>query len=337
MKKNKILYIGNNLVKKTNYATSMDILSSLLKLEGFTIYKSSSKSNKIRRLIEMCFAIIRYKNKVEYVLLDTYSTSNFYYALLTSQLCRLFRLKYLPILHGGNLPYRLKQNPKLSSLIFNNSFQNIAPSGYLKYEFEIKGYTTLLIPNVIPIANYTFKERKKITPKLLYVRAFASIYNPTMAIEVLKELKKIYPEAILCMIGPDKDGTLKDEKHLINRYDLQDSVEITAVLTKKEWHEKSKDFDIFINTTNVDNTPISVIEAMALGLPVVSTNVGGLPYLISSNVDGVLVDKEQPILMANEIHKIIEENKSSFAKKARSKIANFDWSIVKNEWLKLLQ
>ena len=337
MKKNKILYIGNNLVKKTNYATSMDILSSLLKLEGFTIYKSSSKSNKIRRLIEMCFAIICYKNKVEYVLLDTYSTSNFYYALLTSQLCRLFRLKYLPILHGGNLPYRLKQNPKLSSLIFNNSFQNVAPSGYLKYEFEIKGYKSLLIPNVIPIIKYNFKNRQRLQPKLLYVRSFAKIYNPTMAIEVLKELKKIYPEAILCMIGPDKDGTLKDVKHLINTYDLQDSVEITGVLSKSEWHKKSEEFDIFINTTNVDNTPISVIEAMALGLPVVSTNVGGLPYLISSNVDGVLVDKEQPLLMANEIHKIIEKNKSSFAKKARSKVANFDWSVVRNQWLKLLQ
>ena len=333
----KILYIGNNLVKKTKYAISMDILSSLLKLEGFTIYKSSSKSNKILRLLEMCFAIFHYRTKVNYVLIDTFSTSNFYYALLTSQLCRLFRLKYLPILHGGNLPYRLIQNPKLSSLIFNNSYQNIAPSGYLKYEFEIKGYTTQLIPNVIPIANYIFKERKKITPKLLYVRAFASIYNPTMAIEVLKELKKKYPEATLCMIGPDKDGTLKDVKHLINTYGLQDSVEITGVLSKKEWHKKSKDFDIFINTTNVDNTPISVIEAMALGLPVVSTNVGGLPYLISNNIDGVLVDKEQPLLMANEIHKIIEENKSSFAKKARSKVANFDWSIVKNEWLHTLK
>ena len=233
MKKNKILYIGNNLVKKTNYATSMDILSSLLKLEGFTIYKSSSKSNKILRLLEMCFAIFHYSTKVNYVLIDTFSTSNFYYALLTSQFCRLFKINYLPILRGGNLPYRLKQNPRLSSLIFNNSYQNIAPSGYLKYEFEIKGYTTLLIPNLIPIANYTFKERKKITPKLLYVRAFASIYNPTMAIEVLKELKKKYPKAILCMIGPDKDGTLKDVKHLINTYDLQDSVEITGVLSKK--------------------------------------------------------------------------------------------------------
>ena len=337
MKKNKILYIGNNLVKKTNYATSMDILSSLLKLEGFTIYKSSSKSNKILRLLEMCFAIFHYRTKVNYVLIDTFSTSNFYYALLTSQLCRLFRLKYLPILHGGNLPYRLKQNPKLSSLIFNNSFQNIAPSGYLKYEFEIKGYKSLLIPNVIPIIKYNFKNRQRLQPKLLYVRSFAKIYNPTMAIEVLKELQKKYPEAILCMIGPDKDGTLKDVKHLINTYDLKDSVEITGVLSKSEWHKKSEEFDIFINTTNVDNTPISVIEAMALGLPIVSTNVGGMPYLIDNNKDGILVVKEEPLLMVNEIHKIIEKNNISLTINARTKVENYDWSVVRNQWLNLLK
>ena len=336
MKKNNILYIGNNLVEKTNYATSMDILSSLLKLEGFAIYKSSSKSNKILRLLEMCFAVFHYRTKVNYVLIDTYSTSNFYYALLTSQLCRLFRLKYLPILHGGNLPYRLHHNPTLSSLIFNNSFQNIAPSGYLKHEFEIKGYTTLLIPNVIPIIKYNFKNRLRLLPKLLYVRSFAKIYNPTMAIEVLKELKKTYSKAVLCMVGPDKDGTLNDVQLLIDRYELHDSVEITGVLSKSEWHKKSEEFDIFINTTNVDNTPISVIEAMALGLPVVSTNVGGLPYLIDDNKDGVLVDKEQPILMAKKIVEIIEENKSSFAKMARCKVENFDWSVVRRQWLKLL-
>ena len=337
MKKSKVLYIGNNLVKKTNYATSMDILSSLLKLEGFTVYKSSSKSNKMLRLLEMCFTIISFRTKFDYVLIDTYSTSNFYYAFITSQLCRIFNLRYLPILRGGNLPYRLHHNPTLSSLIFNNSFQNIAPSGYLKYEFELKGYTTLLIPNVIPITKYNFKNRQKLQPKLLYVRSFAKIYNPTMAIEVLKELKNTYSKAVLCMVGPDKDGTLKDVKHLINTYDLQDSVEITGVLSKDEWHKKSEEFDIFINTTNVDNTPISVIEAMALGLPVVSTNVGGLPYLIDDNKDGVLVDKEQPILMAKKIIEIIEENKSSFAKMARCKVENFDWSVVRKQWLKLLK
>lgn len=332
-----ILYIGNNLAKKTNYATSMDVLSRLLGIEGFTIYKSSSKSNTFFRLLEMCYDLVRYRSIVDYVLIDTFSTANFYYALLTSQLCRFFSLKYLPILHGGNLPYRLKQNPRLSFLIFKNSYQNIAPSGYLKYEFEKEGFKTILIPNVIPIANYTFKERKKIAPKLLYVRAFAKIYNPTMAIEVLKELKKTYPKAILCMIGPDKDGTLDDVLQLINTYKLQDSVEITGVLSKEEWHEKSEDYDIFINTTNVDNTPISIIEAMALGLPIVSTNVGGLPYLIENNRDGILVDKNNSSVMTNKIIEIVDKNSISLAKKARIKAEFFDWSSVRNQWLNILK
>ena len=336
MKKIKILYIGNNLVEKTNYATSMDILSSLLKLEGFTIYKSSSKSNKILRLLEMCFAIFHYRTKVNYVLIDTFSTSNFYYALLTTQLCRLFRLKYLPILHGGNLPYRLKQNPKLSSLIFNNSFQNIAPSGYLKYEFEKQGYKTVVIPNIIAIENYLFQAREQIAPKLLFVRAFSDIYNPKMAIELLLKLKRTHPNALLCMIGPDRDGTLKGVKQLIAKYELTDSVEITGALTKENWHEKSKEFDVFINTTNIDNTPVSVLEAMALGLPVVSTNVGGLPYLIEQNKEGLLVDKNNVDQMLAAVISLIDGNHKDLARNARKKAESFAWNKVKDNWLKIL-
>ena len=332
-----ILYIGNDLTKSTRYTTTMDTLSYLLCDTGYIICKSSSKQNKVLRLLHMCIAIVHLRNKLDYVFIDTYSTSNFYYALFTSQLCRFFKLKYLPILHGGNLPYRLRKYPKFSSLVFNNSYVNIAPSGYLKYEFEQKGFKTVLIPNVIPIHQYPYKERKKIAPKLLYVRAFAEIYNPTLAIEVLKELKNTYPKAILCMIGPDKDGTLADVKQLINKYHLNESVEITGVLAQKEWHKKSENYDIFINTTNVDNTPISVIEAMALGLPVVSTNVGGLPYLIQHNVDGVLVEKNNPSAMTKEICKILEENKYSLAINARKKVENFDWNIVQSKWIQLLE
>jgi len=332
-----ILYIGNDLSKRTTYTTTMDTLSYLLSSRGYNIYKSSSKVNNGFRLLDMCITIILLRKKLDYVFIDTYSTSNFYYALFTSQLCRFFKLKYLPILHGGNLPYRLKKYPKFSSLVFKNSYVNIAPSGYLKYEFEQKGFKTILIPNIIPIADYTYKERKKITPKLLYVRAFAKIYNPTMAIEVMKKLIRVYPMATLCMIGPDKDGTLADVQDLISTYGLDKSVEITGVLAQKEWHKKSKAFDIFINTTNIDNTPVSVIEAMALGLPVVSTNVGGLPYLIQHNKDGVLVEKNNPSAMTTEICKILDENKYSLAINARKKVENFDWNIVQSKWMKILQ
>ena len=332
----RILYIGNNLVGKTKYTTTMETLSSLLSFENFTVYKSSNKINKVLRLLDMCFSILKYKNKVDYILIDTYSTSNFYYALITSQIARFFNLKYLPILHGGNLPHRLDTSKIVSDLIFNNSYKNISPSGYLKYEFEKRGYQTTLIPNVIPIEEYAFKKRVKIQPKLLYVRAFAEIYNPKMAIHVLFEIQKQHPEAKLCMIGPDRDGSLKGVKTLVSELKLEDSVEFTGVLTKKEWHKKSEDYDIFINTTNIDNTPISVIEAMALGLPIVSTDVGGLPYLISNNTDGILVPKEDASKMANAILNLIEENNQSLAVNAHKKVIRFGWNVVKTKWFDIL-
>ena len=332
----RILYIGNNLVGKTKYTTTMETLSGLLSSEKFTVYKSSNKINKVFRLLDMCYSIFKYKNKVDYILIDTYSTSNFYYALITSQIARFLNIEYLPILHGGNLPYRLDSSKRASNLIFNNSYKNISPSGYLKYEFEKRGYQTSLIPNIIPIEEYGFKERTKIQPNILFVRAFAKIYNPKMAIQVLFEIQKQYPEAKLCMIGPDRDGSLKGTKALVKELKLEDSVEFTGVLTKKEWHKKSEYYDVFINTTNVDNTPISVIEAMALGLPIVSTDVGGLPYLISNNTDGILVPKKNPNQMASAILKLIEENNQTLAINAREKAMSFGWNVVKTKWFDIL-
>jgi len=333
----RILYIGNNLVGKTKYTTTMETLSNLLSSESFTVYKSSNKTNKIFRLLDMCYSILKNKNKIDYILIDTYSTSNFYFALITSQIARFFNIKYLPILHGGNLPSRLDTSKRASDLIFNNSYKNISPSGYLRYEFKKRGYQTTLISNIIPIEEYDFKKRAKLQPKLLFVRAFAEIYNPKMAVQVLFEIQKQYPKANLCMIGPDRDGCLKDVKVLVNDMGLEESVEFTGVLTKKEWHKKSEGYDIFINTTNIDNTPISVIEAMALGLPIVSTDIGGLPYLISNNTDGILVPKENPNQMASAILSLIEENNQILAVNARKKAISFGWNAVKTKWFDILE
>lgn len=338
MKKTYILYIGNNLGKESKYVSTIETLSNLLELEGYTVKTYSNKSNKLLRMLDMSWALIKHKKISDFVLIDTYSTTNFYYALIISQLARIFKLKYIPILHGGNLPFRLKKNSYFSKLIFKNSYKNIAPSNYLKYEFEKMGYKTVFIPNIIEINNYTFKERKKLNPNLLYVRAFDYIYNPIMAIKVLYNLKQTFPEAKLCMIGPFKDNSINKVKKEISNLKLTNSVEITGVLTKKEWHKKSEEFDIFINTTNFDNTPISVMEAMALGLPVVSTNAGGLPYLISDNFDGFLVDKNDATAMTNKIINLLNDTNlaSKITLNARKKVEKFDWKFVSKQWNTIL-
>ena len=333
-----ILYIGNNIHSKTNNVTYMVTLSTLLKGEGYELLMTSSKENQLLRILDMILSIVTYRKKISYILIDTYSTRNFYYALACSQLSRLFNLKYIPILHGGNLPSRLKNSSSLCNLIFKNSYKNVAPSNYLKDSFEKKGYETTFIPNVLELNNYKFKKREGFSPRLLYVRAFDKIYNPQMAVYVLSELLKNHPSAKLCMVGPDKDGSLQECKELALTLGVSESIEFKGLLSKTEWHKLSEEFDIFINTTNFDNTPVSVMEAMALGLVVVSTNVGGIPYLINNGLDGVLVVPNNVDEMASAIENIIinTELTQQLIFNARKKAESFDWSNVKDSWIEIL-
>jgi glycosyltransferase involved in cell wall biosynthesis len=332
----KIVYVGNNLPAKN--PTTLVQLSALLGESGFNVTIYSTKKNKLLRLFAMCNGVLKHRN-ADYLLIDTYSTTNFLYALIVSQLARLLSIKYIPILHGGNLPIRLQQNPWLSRLIFVNSYVNVAPSKYLLNKFKKRNFNTVFIPNVIAIEKYAFEERVKLQPKVLWVRAFDKIYNPLMAIKVLILLKLKYPKAKLCMVGPDKDGSMEQAKELAEQKGVLDSVEFTGILTKKAWITKAEEFDIFINTTTVDNIPVSVIEAMALGLPVVSTNVGGMPYLITDSVDGILVESNNAVMMKGEIIELLNnvDKVKKITKNARKKAEKFDAVFVKQQWINLLK
>jgi len=333
-----ILYIGNKLQNKRSNVSSIHTLGNLLESENYDVHYASSMVNKALRLLDMIFTFLKYRYKVNYVLIDTYSTQNFYFALVISQLCRLFQINYIPNLNGGNLPMRLEKNPKMSNLIFKNAYMNISPSQYLKKAFETYGYKNVkYIPNSIVIENYEFKERDVKNIKLLWVRSFSEIYNPKLAIKVLKKLKEDNIDAELCMVGPDSDGSLAKTKKLAKRLNIK--VTFTGKLSKKKWVNLSKGYNIFINTTNFDNAPVSVIEAMALGLPIVSTNVGGIPFLITDKKEGLLVEKNNTDAMVKAIKSIYTDNELAvmLAKSARKKVEQFDWQIVKYSWIDILQ
>lgn len=334
----RILYVGNKLSRHGNTITAMEILGPLLQREGYEVAYASSKKNKALRLLDMWAKTIYYSAKLDYMLIDTYSTSNFWYVFSVSQLGRILGVKYIPVLHGGNLPKRLQSNPILCRMIFDHALTNVAPSGYLLDVFQKTGFSnTVFIPNTIEIKNYTFKSRIQLNPKLLWVRSFSPIYNPAMALNVLALLKKDFADASLCMVGPDKNGYLETIKAYANRQNLD--VTFTGKLSKKEWATLSESYDIFINTTHFDNTPVSVIEAMALGLPIVSTNVGGIPFLLEDHKTALLVADGDVEAMVNAIKKMLKEETLTrmLTENAFQLTQTFDFENVKHQWLEILK
>jgi len=332
----RLLYIGNKLSIHGKTLTNIETLGPLLQQQGHRVSYASSRKNNIARLLDMIIQTLRF-SKSDYVLIDTYSTINFWYAFIISQLCRVLKIKYIPILHGGNLPARLQNNPRLCQMIFNHAHRNVAPSDYLFQAFKKAGFLNLVnIPNTIHLSDYPFKKRVEIGPKLLWVRSLAPIYNPEMALQVLKKILQDFPDAKLCMVGPDKDNKLAALQKMAEELGIQ--VTFTGKLPKKDWIKLSEQYDIFINTTHFDNMPVSVIEAMALGLPVVSTNVGGLSFLLKDRKTALLVNDNDVNAMVSGIKEMIQNK--PFAQQimanAHSDIQRFDWNQVSVKWNEIL-
>ena len=271
-------------------------------------------------------------------MIDTFSTNAFYFAVILGVLSKFLRRPYITILRGGDLPTRLMKSPRLTRLLFKNSETNVSPSLFLQHEFQHHGFQTKYIPNFIEIEKYPFKRRETISPKILWVRSFHHIYNPLLAITILEKLREKYPNAKLCMVGPDKDGSMQITRELIGELGIENHVKMTGKLEKSAWIELSKQYDIFLNTTNFDNHPVSVIEAMALGLPIVSTNVGGIPFLLKDKKEAILITKQSTGAAVDAIEKIMQEKLSTqkMIENARKKSESFSWEKVEITWSQII-
>jgi len=333
-----VLYVGNLLGRHGFTPGVIETLGPLLEEEGYHVYYAGTSRKKVIRLIEIILKVTFLGKKANYILIDTYSTTAFWFAYFAAIVARGIRVPYVPILHGGDLPRRLTNSKRASKSLFNNSYVNVAVSSYLKHEFEARGFNVVLIPNSIEISKYQFRLRNTCRPRLLWVRSFHRQYNPIMAADVLKELLKIYPQSELCMVGPDKDGSMEEFRNYVNTLGISEHVKITGLLKKEEWIKRAEDYDFFINTTNVDNTPVSVIEAMALGICVLSTNPGGIPFIIQDKINGILIEPGDFSNMAGELKKLIRNHElyKKLVMQGRSSAEKYSWESIKSLWQDLL-
>ena len=140
------------------------------------------------------------------------------------------------------------------------------------------------------------------------------------------------------MIGPDKDGSLNHCQMLSKKYGIEDNINFLGYLSKTEWIKISRDHDIFINTSKIDNMPVSIIEMMALGLPIVSTDVGGIPFILEHGKNSLLVKNNDVQNMAYQIKYLIDKPyfASQISMRAFEDSKSFSTDLVIPEWSKII-
>ena len=304
-----IIYLGNKQSEFGGVPSYLEFIVPYFRTFS-TVYTASGKSNQFLRLFDWILLILAKGKRVNWILIDVYSSKQFYGVVLLAFVLKVLRLKYTCILRGGDLPRRLKNNPKLSKFVFEGADNIISPSDYLKERFAQYGYESIVIPNAVdsPLFIDEISSSSFASPRLLYVRSIKKIYNPLLAIDILKILKEKYEEVFLSMIGSKEEKLYQELLEYVDHQGLSANFEYKGVLSKEDWFSHSKDFSFYLSTTDFDNTPVSLIEAANLGLVVISTNVGGVPFLIQDKTDGVLFQKGNAKEAADKICELLEDS-----------------------------
>jgi glycosyltransferase involved in cell wall biosynthesis len=142
------------------------------------------------------------------------------------------------------------------------------------------------------------------------------------------------------MIGPDKgDGSLQKVLSLIADYGLKDNITITGPIQNSEVPTRLQDYDLFINTTHLESFGVAVMEAAAVGLPIVTTSVGELPLLWTHGHDALMVPDGDAEAMAKAIAEIISTPTlaENLSRNARVRAEEFNWGSILPTWEKLFK
>lgn len=339
LRKLRVGFFGNLLGRNPGTVTTQgQVVADLFADEGVRVVSASSSKNRLKRLLEIAGSIIANRRNIDICVLEIYSELYMVLADIASRLCRLFNIKLISVLHGGKLPEFAKRYPRWTRSVLGRADVLVAPSSFLRKEMQNGEFDIRVIPNVLNLDRYTYIRRREIVPKLLWMRSFHPTYNPEMAVRVLAELDKSYPDATLVMAGVDK-GLEKEIQELAVRLGMKDRIAFPGFLSHEEKARAFAKADIFINTNRVDNMPVSVVEACAFGLPIVATNVGGIPHLFSDGENALLVESDNAVEMAATVERLLNEPElaEKLSVNGRLLAEASSWESVRPMWMSLFE
>ena len=257
-------------------------------MAGFGVNVSSREISPLRRGVDHARDLWRWRGDLDAAVVSVFSGRGFALADEALLVAGALGIPSVAWLHGGSLPELGQRHPRWVARVLGRSDAVVAPTEFLRRWSQGMGREATVIPNVLDISSYRYRVRDPLRPRLLWMRTFQELYDPLTAVRATAELRRRGVDATMTMAGQEK-GLLRETEHLVEQLELSEVVEFAGFVAGERKLALLGAHDIFLNTNVVDNAPVSVLEAAASGLVVVSSGVGGLPDLLADGEAARLV------------------------------------------------
>jgi L-malate glycosyltransferase len=207
------------------------------------------------------------------------------------------------------------------------------PSRFLVEIFRAFGIDASIIPNIVDLDRFEFRERSPLRPRLVSTRNFDALYNVTTTIRAFALVQQRWPDASLTLVGGGPQETQLRE--LVDQLRLR-NVTFVGRVRPDQIAQYYADNDIYIQSPNIDNMPTSVIEAFASGLPVVSTEAGGVPAILTHERHGLLAPLGDYERLAAHVLRLLDDpiGARAMAHAAFDTCQACTWPAVREQWLR---
>lgn len=205
----------------------------------------------------------------------------------------------------------------------------VVPSEYLRQVFEEHGYRAHVVPNVVDTGLFVYRERGALQPRFLSTRMLEPSYGVDVVVKAFALLKARYPEATLTITGSGSE-----EARLRQLAKGVGGITFLGRVRPERVPALCDGADVFLNAPLVDNQPLSVLEAFASGLPVVTTAAGGIATMVRHGESGLIVPPADAQAMAEAATALLSDPglAQRIARGGHKVAMGHSWSRVRDQW-----
>jgi glycosyltransferase involved in cell wall biosynthesis len=279
--------------------------------------------------------------KNDVIIVQVFSTKAIYLEYLSVLLGKLKRCYVISTLHGGNIPNQYHHNWKkriFLDFIFKNSDQITAPSSYIPEQIPSIKERSILIRNIIDLEHYHTQSKPKDDKiRILWMRAYHPTYDPLKAIQVVEYLLDHGHDVEMTMAGSEH-GLKKELQEYISSRSCSSKIKLLDVIDNAEKNELASISNVYLCTNIIDNAPVTFLEMMAMGIPIVSTNIGGIPYYVTDHKTALLSTDNSIENIASlivELHHN-KELRTKIITNGFDFIEEFSMDVVGQKWVSLI-